>query len=70
MALIATLVFRARYQDPLLSVSVRRVHVVFSTAGFKDGGMPRPKTVKPPRCGEVSRNLVHLAGFEPKPLVH
>ena len=27
-----------------LSVSVRRVPVVFSIAGFKDGGKPRPKT--------------------------
>ena len=27
-----------------LSVSMRRVHVVFSTAGFKDGGKPCPTT--------------------------
>ena len=43
MALIATLVLCARYQDSLLSVSVRSVHVVFSSAGFKGGGKPCPK---------------------------
>ena len=34
----------ARSQDSLLSVLVRRLHVVFSTAGFKGGGKPCHKT--------------------------
>ena len=41
MVLITALVLCARSQDSLLSVSVRRVHVAFSTAGYKDGGTPR-----------------------------
>ena len=44
MALITTLVLRARSQDFVLSVSVRIVHVVLSNAGFKDGGKPCHKT--------------------------
>ena len=44
MALIATLVLCVRSQDSLMSVSVRSVHVVFSTAGFKGGGELRPET--------------------------
>ena len=44
MALIAATVLCARSQDSLLSVSVLRIHVVFSTAGFKGGGKPCPKT--------------------------
>ena len=43
MALITALVMCAMSQDSLLSVSVRRAHVVFSTAGFKVGGKPCPK---------------------------
>ena len=35
MALITAMVLCARFQDSLLSVSVRRVHAVFSTAAFK-----------------------------------
>ena len=42
--LITALILWARSQDSLLSVSGRRVHVVFSTAGFKGGGRPCPKT--------------------------
>ena len=38
--LIATMVLCARFQDSLLSVSVRRVHVLYSTAGFKGRGKP------------------------------
>ena len=43
MALTTALVLCARSQDSLLSMTVRRVHVVFSTAGFKGGGKPHPK---------------------------
>ena len=43
-AFITAMVLCVMSQDLLLSVSVRRVHVVFSTAGFKGGGKPRPKT--------------------------
>ena len=34
----------ARSQDSLLSVSLRMVRVVYSTAGFKGGGKLCPKT--------------------------
>ena len=44
MALITAQVLCARSQDLVMSVSVRRVHVVLSVAGFKGGGKPRPKT--------------------------
>ena len=44
MVLITTLVLCARSQDFVMSVSVRRVHVVFSTAGFNGGGKPCHKT--------------------------
>ena len=44
MELITALVLCARSQYSVLSVSVRRVNVVFLTAGFKDGGKPCPKT--------------------------
>ena len=46
MAFMTALVLCARSQDLVLSVSVRRVHVVFSAAGFTGGGKPFPK--KPP----------------------
>ena len=35
VALISNLFLCARSQDLVMSVSVRRVHVVFSTAGFR-----------------------------------
>ena len=38
LALIFTLVLCARSQEFVMSVSVRRVHVLFSFAGFKGGG--------------------------------
>ena len=44
MALITTQVLCAKSQDSSLSVSVRRLHVVFSTVGFKGAGKPCPKT--------------------------
>ena len=44
MALITTLGLCGRSQDLAMSVSVRRVHVVFSTAGYKGGGEPCRKT--------------------------
>ena len=44
MALITVMVLCAWFQDSLLSVLVRRVRVAFSTAGFKDGEKPCPKT--------------------------
>ena len=44
MALITAQVLCARSQDSVMSVSVRRVHVVLSIAGFKGGGKPRRKT--------------------------
>ena len=42
-ALITATVLYARYQNSLVSVSGRRVHVVFSSVGIKGGGKPYPK---------------------------
>ena len=44
MALMTTLVLCARSSDLVMSVSVRRVHVVLSTGRFKGGGKPCHKT--------------------------
>ena len=44
MALITTLVLCGRSHDLVMTVSVRRVHAVLSTAGFKGGGKPCRKT--------------------------
>ena len=65
VALITTLVLCARSQDLVMSVPVRRVHVVLSTAGFKGGGKPCRKT----RETAALRRGIQKAGFEPKPLV-
>ena len=58
-ALVTAMALCARSQYSLLSVSMRRVHVVLSTAGFKDGGKPchvrHARHVKPPRGEEASR---------------
>ena len=43
-ALETDLVLFARPRDLVMSFSVRTVRVVFSNAGFKDGGKPCPKT--------------------------
>ena len=43
MALVTAMVFFTRSLDSLLSVSVRRVHVVSSTTGFKGEGKPCSK---------------------------
>ena len=44
VCVITTQVLCARSQDLAMSVSVRRVHVVLSTAGFKGGEKPCQKT--------------------------
>ena len=44
VALIPALVLCARSQDSLMSVSVRRVYVLFLSVGFKNGGKLCPKT--------------------------
>ena len=44
MALITALVLCARSQDSLLSVSVRKVHVLFQAVAFKGGGKLCPNT--------------------------
>ena len=46
MSLITTLVLCDRSQDLVMIVSVRRVHIVFSTAGFK-GGEKLCRTINP-----------------------
>ena len=43
MALLTALVLCVTSQDSILSVSVRRVHDVFSTAGCKGRGKPCPE---------------------------
>ena len=60
------MVLCTRSQDSLLSVSVCRVRVVSSTAGFKGGGSRDLRNVKEMH----PESLAGLAGFEPKPLVH
>ena len=44
MAIITAMVLCARSQDSLSSMSLRRLHVVFSNVGFKGGGKRCPKT--------------------------
>ena len=44
MGLITAMDLCARSQYSVLSVSLRRVRFVFSTAGYKGVGKPRPKT--------------------------
>ena len=44
MDIITSMILCARTQNLVLSVSVRRVYVVFSTARFKGGEKPRSKT--------------------------
>ena len=53
MTLITTPVFCSRSQ--VLVMSVRRVHVVLPTAGFKAEESRVVGRVKPPRCGEAFR---------------
>ena len=53
MALITALVLFARSQDSLLFVSKCRVHIVFSTIGFRAEESRVLRHVKPPRCGEA-----------------
>ena len=43
MTLIAAIVLCVKTVDSLLSVSMRKVQVLFSTAGFNGGGKPCPK---------------------------
>ena len=54
MALTFALVLCARSRDSLLSMSVRRIHVLFSNAGLRAEKSRVLRHVKPPRCGEVS----------------
>ena len=70
MALITAVVLCARFQNSLISVSVRMVRVVSSNAGFKGGGKPCPKTHETTAAERHSESLAHLAGFKTKPLVH
>ena len=44
MALITNLVLCTRFQDFVMSASVRKVNVVFSNAGFMGEGKPCRKT--------------------------
>ena len=63
MALITTLVLCARSQDSVMSVSVRRVHVVLSTlVGLRAEESRVVRHVKPPRYGEASRRPRALSG--------
>ena len=67
MARITVLVLFTGAQDSLLSVSVRRVHVVFSTVGFKGGGKPCLKTRETAAlrsCGIRDRNVRTILTYE------
>ena len=56
MALITTLILCARSQDLVMSVPVRRVHVVLSTVlDLRTEESRVLRHVKPPRYGEASR---------------
>ena len=44
VALTTAMVLCTKSENSVLSVSVRKVHVVISTAGFKGGGKQHPKT--------------------------
>ena len=59
VALITGMVLCARSQDS--SVSVCRVHIAFSTAGFKGGEKPCPKTRE---AAERSRFLSQVRFYE------
>ena len=64
--LVETLVLCARSQDLVMSMPVRRLHVVLWTAGFNGGGKPCRKTHE---TAALRRDIQKtLAGFEPKPL--
>ena len=54
MELRTAMVLCARSYDSLLTVSVRRLHVVFSSTGFNGGGSHVIRHMKPPRYGEAS----------------
>ena len=71
MALIFFIVWYARSQDSLLSVSLLIVHAAFPTIGFKGGRKPRPKRRETAtlRRGIQKASCTYLAGFEPMPLV-
>ena len=64
MALITTLVLCARSQDLVISVSVRKVHVVLSTAGLRAEKSRVVGHVKKPRCGEESKRPRALGRVE------
>ena len=56
MALVTAVVSRVIFQDSLPSVSVRKVHVIFSTAGSKiEKESLVIRHLKPPRREEASR---------------
>ena len=71
MVLITTLVSCVGSQDSLLSVSVRRVVIVFSTLMDITAEESRvPRDVKPPHRDEALRKpRALIAGIEPKPFV-
>ena len=70
MAIISAMVLCARFHDSLPSVSVRRVHVVFSTAGLKSGGKSYSKArdTAALTCDSDSRRK--RTGSNPRLLTH
>ena len=71
MALITAMVLCARSQDSILSTLLSRVHVVFSTTGFKGGGKPCYNTCESGCTVEMhTASPALLDGIEPKLLVH
>ena len=71
MELITAMVLCARSRDSLLSASVRRVHVVFSTTGYKSKGRPCQKKHETAalRRGIQQDSFTQLES-NPKALVH
>ena len=70
IALLTAMVLCSRSQDSLLSVSARRARVVFSTDGFIVGEQPCSETREITTGESHPESSEHLAGIEPKPLVH
>ena len=70
IALITVMVLCAMSQNSLLSVSVRRVIVIFSSAGFKGVRKSCPKACEIAALRRQSESPAQLARFELKPLAH
>ena len=66
IALITAMFLHSRSKDLLLSVLVRREHVVFSNVGFKDGESRVLRLVKPLHREQASRQPRALGWDRPQ----